>query len=126
MAEPTDTDTVLAELEALEPIFHTPAFGTTPADFDRRMAPDYWEIGASGQRYDRAFILQHLAANPPVPADDAGWTLGDAAVRALGADDFLITYALDQAGRRTRRATLWRRSPAGWIILYHQGTIIAA
>jgi hypothetical protein len=24
------------------------------------MAPDYWETGASGRRYSRAFILHHL------------------------------------------------------------------
>jgi len=36
----------------------------------------------------------------------------------------LITYALEQGPRITRRATLWRRTAAGWKILYHQGTIV--
>jgi hypothetical protein len=47
---------VLEELRRLEPIFHTPEFGTTLAEFERRMAPDYFEVGASGRRYSRAFI----------------------------------------------------------------------
>jgi len=32
---------------------------------------------------------------------------------------------LTQGMRKTRRATLWQRSPEGWKILYHQGTVIA-
>jgi hypothetical protein len=47
-------------------------------------------------------------------------------LRRLGPDTYLLTYTLDQAGRRTRRSTIWRRSEDGWQILYHQGTIIAA
>ena len=45
-----DADPVLEELRALEPIFHTRAFGVTLDDFARRMVDDYWEIGASGAR----------------------------------------------------------------------------
>jgi hypothetical protein len=31
-------------------------------------------------------------------------------------------YTLLQGERLTRRVTLWRRTSAGWKILYHQGT----
>ena len=51
---------VLAELSAREPIFHRPEFGTTRADFDRLMAADYWETGASGRRYAREPILNEM------------------------------------------------------------------
>jgi len=54
----------LTELIPLEPIFHTQDFGVTPSDFERRMAPEYWEIGASGRRYSREFILDFLAKIP--------------------------------------------------------------
>jgi len=37
-----------------------------------------------------------------------------------------LTYTLDQAGRLTRRATIWLRTNEGWQILYHQGTIVSA
>jgi hypothetical protein len=33
---------------------------------------------------------------------------------------------LDQAGRVTRRATIWQRTNGQWQILYHQGTIVSA
>jgi hypothetical protein len=62
---------VLEELRRREPIFHVAEFGTTIADFEPLMSPDYWEVGASGRRYSREFILAHLRENPPVDAAKA-------------------------------------------------------
>ena len=28
--------------------------------------------------------------------------------------------------RLSRRATIWRHSPDGWLVVYHQGTIVSA
>jgi hypothetical protein len=117
---------VLEELRRYEPIFHTQEFGLAAADGDRRMAPDYWEVGASGRRYSRAFILRHLEEKPPVEARRAGWRTSGHALRSLGPDTFLMTYTFQQGDRLTRRATIWRDAPQGWMILFHQGTVIAA
>ena len=116
---------VLRALLALEPPFHTLSFGLSVDAADQRMVEDYWQVGASGRRYDRADILDHLANHPPVRADDEGWQISDFAVRRVGADVWLATYALDQNGRLSRRATLWRRSPDLWQVVYHQGTLVA-
>src|SRR5208337_4880717 len=51
---------VLDELKSREPIFHHPELGTTRADFDKMMAPDFWEVGASGRRYSRGYVLEVL------------------------------------------------------------------
>ena len=115
---------ILDELAAQEPIFHRPAHAATMQDFDRLMAPDYWEIGASGKRYTRAFILHTLADNPPVDAATANWQASDFHLRRVSPDTYLLTYTLDQVGRLTRRATIWRSTSGGWQILYHQGTLI--
>ncbi len=118
---------VLEELRRREPIFHNAEFGSTTAEFERSTAPDYWEVGASGRRYSRDFILRELTKSAPyVDAAEAGWEMSEFGLRELGPDTYLLTYTLDQAGRRTRRSTIWRRSEDGWRILYHQGTIIAA
>jgi len=118
---------ILEELRRREPIFHNPAFGSTTAEFERSTAPDYWEVGASGRLYSRDFILHELTKSVPyVDAAAAGWETSEFGLRRLGPDTYLLTYTLDQAGRRTRRSTIWRRSEDGWQILYHQGTIIAA
>lgn len=124
----TDPDLlpVLNELRQREPIFHRPAFAATPADFNRLMAPDYWEIGASGRRYNRTFVLQTLTQEPPVDSGAANWQTSEFACRGLGPDTYLVTYTLEQAGRITRRSTIWRRSGSNWQILFHQGTIVEA
>jgi hypothetical protein len=117
---------ILEELRRREPIFHNPEFGSTTAEFERSTAPDYWEVGASGRRYSRDFILLELAASDHfVDAAAAGWRTSQFGLRRLGPDTYLLTYTLDQAGRRTRRSTIWQSSETGWRILYHQGTIIS-
>ncbi len=117
-------DDVLSELLAREPIFHRPQFGTTREDYLAQTAEDYWEVGASGAVYDRAHVIDTLVARGKV-AGDEDWVVSDARLRRLSPETFALTYRLDQAGRLTRRLTLWRRDPDGWRILYHQGTIIA-
>lgn len=114
---------IAEQLRAREPIFHHAPAGATHEVFEAMTAADYWEVGASGRVYDRAFVIQTLVDRHACDHDDP-WTIDDFAVRALAADVFLATYQLDQAGRRSRRATVWRRTVDGWIAEYHQGTVM--
>jgi hypothetical protein len=114
---------VLEELKQREPIFHHPEFGTTRADFESMTDANFWEVGASGRRYSRDYVLDLLETRAPDPAE-ASWITRDFQCREIAADNYLITYTLLQGSRVTRRATLWRRTTAGWQILYHQGTIV--
>jgi hypothetical protein len=116
---------VLEELKQREPIFHQRKFGTTRRDFENFTDPSFWEVGASGQRYSREFVLDTLESRAPDPAE-ASWVTRDFHCREVAADNYLITYTLLQGARLTRRASLWRRTPAGWKILYHQGTIVGS
>lgn len=111
------------ELRRREPIFHQPEFGTTRHDYESMMDPEFWEVGASGQCYGREFVLDTLEARTPDPAE-ASWGVSDFQVREIAADNYLVTYRLAQGERITRRATLWRKTAAGWKILYHQGTMV--
>jgi hypothetical protein len=121
-----DLCSIFEELRGREPIFHTTGFGTTAADFERAIAPEYWEVGASGRRYSRDFILRTLSQNAPVNAASAGWQSYGYGLRRLGPDTYLLTYTLRQEERLTRRATIWQKTFEGWRILYHQGTIVTA
>ena len=121
-----DLLSMLDELRRLEPIFHTAEFGTTPADFQRRMSSGYWEVGASGRRYSRDFILRNFEQTPPIDAHAAGWKTTDHALQRLGPQTYLLTFNLQQGPRFTRRATIWQDSPEGWLVVYHQGTIVSA
>jgi hypothetical protein len=114
---------VLEELKQREPLFHRPEFGTTRRDYENMTDLQFWEVGASGRRYSREFVLDTLDSRTPDP-DESKWLTRDFQCREIAADNYLITYTLVQGARITRRATLWRRTAAGWKVLYHQGTIV--
>ena len=116
---------VLEDLVKLEPIFHTSEFGTSAEDFEGRTAPEYWEVGASGRRYSRDFIISESRARPPALATTLGWKTSDHAVSQLGAETYLLTYVLLQGRRLTRRATIWERFCGVWRVRYHQGTEVS-
>ena len=115
---------ILKELQRREPIFHRPEFGTTRADFEAMTEPDFWEVGASGQRYSRAYVLDVLEERYAKPHEDQWRTEGFHCME-IAPDNFLLTYTLHQGERVTRRATLWRRYGDDWKIVYHQGTVVA-
>jgi hypothetical protein len=113
---------VLDELRLREPIFHRPEFGTTRADFERMTAADFREIGASGQRYSRAHVLDVVEHRVLDPAEHT-WQTRDFHCGELAPDLYLLTYTLEQGERVSRRSTIWRRSGEGWVIVFHQGTL---
>jgi hypothetical protein len=117
-------ESILEALKSREPIFHRPEFGTTRQDFDAMCDPDFWEIGASGHRYSREYVLDTLTERHKHPHDDP-WETSQFQCRELGTDHYLLTYTLKQNERVTRRCTLWRRTPSGWKIVYHQGTLVS-
>ncbi len=114
---------VLDELIAREPLFHRPELGTRRSDFEAMVEPDFWEVGASGRRYSREYVLDTLAERHSRPHEDP-WETRDFHCRELGPDTYLVTYTLNQAGRISRRATIWRRRGQEWRIVYHQGTLV--
>jgi hypothetical protein len=118
-----EVNDIASELALREPLFHRPEFGTTRQDFDRMMADDFWEVGASGEIYSRAFVLDVLEERHRRPISE-NLQLTNFACQQVAADLFLVSYTLDQSGRITRRASLWRRAPEGWRVVYHQGTVV--
>jgi hypothetical protein len=115
---------VLEELMRREPMFHRPEFGTTREHFERMTASDFWEVGASGRRFSREFVLSVLEKRYEKTIE-ATWEVGDFHCLEIAADNYLVTYTLLQGQRVTRRTSIWRRTAAGWQILYHQGTLVA-
>jgi hypothetical protein len=112
------------ELMAREPIFHRPEFGTTRDDFAAMVVDDFWEVGASGRRYSRTYVLDELEKRHSALHEDV-WEAKDFHCRQLGPSFYLLTYTLiEDAARVTRRATIWQRTEANWKIVYHQGTLV--
>ncbi len=116
---------VLAELVQREPIFHRPEVGTTRADYERMTADDFWEVGASGRRYSRAFVLDLLEQRAVAASAEQELEASEFCCRRLAGELYLLTYTLVQnRTRKTRRSTIWQRTPSGWQIVFHQGTIV--
>jgi hypothetical protein len=120
----TNLQNALSELQARELIFHRRQFGTSEADLERMIDDSFWEIGASGNRYSRDFVISNLLERykKPEPHD---WPCRDFSISQLADTLYMINYILDEPGRSTRRATLWRKAGHDWKIVFHQGTIIA-
>jgi hypothetical protein len=114
---------VEAELAALEPIFHHPELGTTRAHYEAMTDPEFWEVGASGRRYSREYVIGTLIDRYSGPYEER-WTKDDFCCQRLAADLYLLTSTLTEGARVTRLATLWRQAPGGWKIVYHQGTVV--
>jgi hypothetical protein len=117
---------VLKELRRREPIFHTPEFGTTLADFANATDPTIGRWAPQDVAIVEISFFALWEQNPPIDAVSANWQIFDLGLRRLGPDTYLLTYTLHQAKRITRRSTIWQRSATDWRILYHQGTIVSA
>jgi hypothetical protein len=117
---------VLEELKRREPVFHRLEAGATRADLENMTDAQFREIGASGRRYDRAYVLDILEKRLDNPAEDV-WETSDFDCLELSRDTYLVTYTLLQQKQRvTRRSSIWRRTGVDWKILYHQGTVVEA
>ena len=106
---PTDPELlgILEELVKREPIFHRPEFGTARTDFENMTSPDFWEIGASGRRYSRSFVIDGLEKRHSVPTVEK-WETSEFHCRMLAQNIFLLTYTLLEEGSRlSRRSTIW-------------------
>ncbi|TWS23809.1 DUF4440 domain-containing protein [Tsukamurella sputi] len=114
---------VLADLRHREPVFHGPAWRSL-ADFDDTVAPDFWEVGASGKRYSREHVRKVIEQRLTTPQDESDWETSEFHVRAMGASVYLLTYTLVQGERVTRRLTVWRRRENRWSVMFHQGTVV--
>jgi hypothetical protein len=108
---------------ALEPVFHTPEAYSTLDAIDNMMAPNFWEIGASGRRYSREYVSKVLSERLQYPKIEK-WISSGFHCQEITENNYLLTYLLQQGDRITQRSSIWRRTPKGWQILFHQGTIV--
>jgi hypothetical protein len=113
------------ELMQREPLFHRADLGIDREDFERMTAPEFWEVGASGRRYSRDFVLNVLEERYQNATDDV-WEVEDFYCVKIAADNYLVSYTLFQGERMTRRTSIWRRAAVGWQVVYHQGTVVPA
>ncbi|WP_375497231.1 hypothetical protein [uncultured Nostoc sp.] len=57
------------------------------------------------------------------PEEDT-WQTRDFHCLEIAAENYLVTYTLIPGTHITRRSTIWRQTPQGWKIVYHQGSVV--
>lgn len=117
---------ILEELKSREPIFHhSEKYGNTTKDIENQMYDEFWEVGASGNVYTRANVIETLRERYNNPNYQDIWEAKNFELIKIASDNYLLTYILIQDKRRvTRRSTIWRKVNDSWKILYHQGTVV--
>ena len=118
-------DTLRAHIEALEKELHHPGVPCTRARLEQLLHPDFHEVGRSGNPYDRATVINYLASVTQAPAVVSNRFV----LTPLSEGCVLLTFQSRQtpadpasAPMVTHRSSIWCQGPAGWQVLYHQGT----
>ena len=121
-AERFAADEQIAAAMAAEHESLSPECRADPARFERLLAPDFHEFGASGAEFGYEGTAARVAAatgpddEPITVAGMRGWLLADGLV--------MLKYTTEVQGRRAHRTSLWRRAATGrWQIFHHQGTL---
>jgi hypothetical protein len=115
---------LLSELQALEVELHHPGVRCNLARLQQLLHAEFHEVGRSGREYDRATVLEFLAAQESPPAVISGAF----PLCQLAPDVALLTYrsAHRQSGgslaNHTLRSSVWVQVSSLWQLRYHQGT----
>lgn len=118
------SDALLQELRTLEESLQRCDVRRNRVKLDALLHPDFVEFGRSGQSYTKREIVDLLTGEQTEPL---GW-VGDYALQVVADDVALLTYRTarktpsGEYARHTLRASLWKRVPSGWQLLFHQGT----
>ena len=112
------------DIRALEPIFHRSPVGSSREVFEAMTDESFFEVGASGRVYKREFIIDEVSRRYASNEVDGPLDVSEFRVTSIAEAVWLATYRLNQEGRVSRRATLWSATPAGWVALFHQGTLV--
>lgn len=124
-----DDDIARQEILALEAaIYDNPS---TRHEIDHLLAPEFWEVSASGEKTGRAELLERLAANPMIidsyPIDDTRVDVyGDMAVstgRATLRGRLQLADGTEQAiVKGSRFVHVWVRAGTSWQTVYAQAS----
>lgn len=81
---------------------------------------EFQEIGSSGRLWNRETIIASLtAADAPRPGPLTASRMRGA---QLCADLVHLTFDTESKGLRSHRSSLWRLTPEGWRLYFHQAT----
>ena len=118
----TDADRQVAEAIAAERESLSVACRADACRFERLLAPDFHEFGASGGEISYAGTAELVARSTDL--DDEPIEVENMRGQLLADGLVMVKYTSGNHGRRSNRTSLWRRTAAGrWQVFHHQGTI---
>lgn len=106
---------ILAERGLLDP-----AVRSDRGELERRLDREFIEIGQSGRLWTRDEIIADLLVTDQTAYARA--ELSEPQVRELAPNCYLLTSVVQVEGRRSRRASIWRRSDGHLRMVFNQGT----
>lgn len=115
---------VLKELTELEIHIHWPALGTSKQDIENLLDENFWEVGASGKKYDREIVLKVLLERAQKKNREI-WASENFQCTLLAENIYLLTYTNYQGERKAERSSIWKKFDSGYKLIYHQGTIVS-
>lgn len=116
--------TLLNQLQGLESELHHPGVHCSRERLEQLLHPDFHEVGRSGNRYDRATVIEYLANQGPQSTTESN----EYAAHRLSPDCALLTYRSAQRvpgglmSHEALRSSVWIRTANRWQLFYHQGT----
>jgi hypothetical protein len=98
----------------------SPEVRSRPESVGQLLAPEFFEIGQGGRRWERSEIVDEVSTGGGVLAEPTHMR-----ATLVGAGLVLVTYDLVSGATTVRRTTLWRHSTDGLKAVFHQGTRVA-
>jgi len=119
-----DDTNLASQLRRMENALADPEVRKSTAAMGAILHKDFMEIGASGQIFDRAGILDLLANED----NFTPYAITDFSIISLGGSRALATFRIParQTDQQTKpgshRSSLWIKEDGTWQIRFHQGT----
>lgn len=83
--------------------------------------PDFVEFGASGRIWDTESIVQALTSE----VEPVQLIAFEFVTTPLSTNSILLTYRCESGERKSLRSSIWTKNEeGGWVLLFHQGTIV--
>ena len=90
-------------------------------ELDKLLADQFYEIGASGEIYNKAQILENLVKLPEVKI-----TANEYDLVQMSSEIVLVTYRAlirtEKEQRSSLRSSIWKFIENKWQMVFHQGT----
>ncbi|SDO26174.1 hypothetical protein SAMN05660199_01675 [Klenkia soli] len=118
-----DDDGVTAAVEG-ELALLDPAVRSSRARVEELLHPGFVEVGRSGRRWSRSEMVEALAQDLSLAGAEV--VVDEVRGECLAGDVVHLTYRSTVDGATAFRSSLWRRTPGGWQLWFHQGTPLSS